>query len=113
MMGRPFSELLSRFYVPDSDDSLLSASGQVRAGGVGAECHAENRAFVAQRLKRVVTQPLEVVPFPFAQVRRALLEARFHPAQVVRGPLALRQGNTLVVGITTLALQRLRRPANC
>ena len=95
LVSLPLPEFLSGFRLPDRDNARLSARGQELA--IAAERQADDRAVVAQGRESPVPQPLEVVPFPAAQVGWALLEQRFHPAQVVRGPLAVRQGNALEV----------------
>src|SRR5262245_46238581 len=65
-VGPPLPEFLAGFCLPDSDNARLSARSQELA--IPAECHAEDGARVAQGGKGAVPEPLEVVPFPAAQV---------------------------------------------
>src|SRR5262249_45950670 len=74
---------------------------------VGTKRGTENGGLMAQGAQGLAPQPLEVVPFPAAQVLRALGEQLFHPAKVIRRPLEMRRGNALVVRVAALALEGL------
>src|SRR5262249_46133947 len=65
----------------ESGKAVLRGRGQVQA--VRAERDAVDAALMALGGKAPVPQPLEVAPFPAAQVLRAVVEQLFHPTQVV------------------------------
>src|SRR5262249_25853082 len=60
LVSQPLLAFLAGFRLAESDEAVLRGRGQVLA--VGAERDAVDAAFVAQREKGAVPQPLEVVP---------------------------------------------------
>src|SRR6185369_10673987 len=84
LVSLPFPEFLAGLCLPESDKAVLRGRGQVLA--IGAEDDAIDGALVAQGGKGAVPEPLEVAPFPAAQVLRALPEQIFHSTQVVGPP---------------------------
>ena len=64
--------------LPDLYSSVQTRGCKVAA--VGADCHADGRADVAELGEISQSQPPEVVPLPSAEVGRAFLEKLFAPA---------------------------------
>ena len=109
---------LARLAVPDLDGPVPARGGESFA--VRAERHAVDLRLVPEDQRLDPAEPHEVMPFPLAQVFRTLVEELQGAAQVVRGQLAVGQGDAVEVRVAPLALglgqglglQRVcRRPA--
>src|SRR5207253_842825 len=80
-MGLERNQLLTGGRVPHRDLPILIARGDPPA--VGAEDRAEHGSAMVQGGKAFQPSPLQVVPFPAAQVGGAVVKQLFNPAQVI------------------------------
>src|SRR3712207_6658950 len=83
------AHLLPGVGVPEGDEALHVGGRDPLA--VRADRDTDNHVVVAQRGQGLALQAFQVAPLPAAQVLRALLQQLDGPAEVARGPLALRQ----------------------
>ncbi len=81
VVRRELPDDLTRPAVPDSDGPVPTRGGE--SFSVGAERHAVNFGLVPEDQRFEPAEPHQVMPFPLAQVFRALLEKFQGPAQVI------------------------------
>src|SRR5262249_48877601 len=67
--------------IPDRAASIQASRSEIPA--VGAVRHADDRFLRRQSARLFIAPPLEVVPFPTAQMGRALVEQLLSPPEVV------------------------------
>ena len=96
--------------VPDLRRPILTGRGERLA--VGAEGHVEDIVGVAaERQERRMALPLQVVPFPAAQVGRAAVEQPLGTARILRQAFAVRQGDIAEVELQFQLVGLLGLPA--